>query len=192
MKKNLSALGFMSGTSGDGVDTSVISSNGKDIVNIKYNRFDPYPTILSNKIHSVKENISERQDILRYLSDIEELEILVLEDGHCFRNHVLKLCKTTTISKSFDLKSGSFETLVNLVNEGPWVTILPYLQTLKMSSVDKANLRYFKDPEPAREISIVYNKSQLKLPIIEALSNQIEGIIRGAIKFDNIQLIAPK
>ena len=57
MKKNLSALGFMSGTSGDGVDTSVISSNGKDIINIKYNRFDPYPTNLSNKIHRVKENI---------------------------------------------------------------------------------------------------------------------------------------
>ena len=82
--------------------------------------------------------------------------------------------------------------MVNLVNEGPWITILPYLQTLNLSSIDKANLRYFKNPEPAREISIVYNKSQLKLPIIDALSNQIEGIIRGAIKFDNIQLIAPK
>mgnify|MGYP003315780319 CR=1 FL=1 len=54
------------------------------------------------------------------------------------------------------------------------------------------DINHFKDPEPAREISIVYNKSQLKLPIIDALSNQIEGIIRGAIKFDNIQLIAPK
>ena len=43
MEKNLSALGFMSGTSGDGVDTSGISSNGKDAINIKYNRFDPYP-----------------------------------------------------------------------------------------------------------------------------------------------------
>ena len=53
MEKNLSALGFMSGTSGDGVDTSVISSNGKDIINIKYNRFDRYPTSLSNKIHRV-------------------------------------------------------------------------------------------------------------------------------------------
>ena len=31
MEKNLSALGFMSGTSGDGVDTSVISSNGNTI-----------------------------------------------------------------------------------------------------------------------------------------------------------------
>ena len=57
MEKNLSALGFMSGTSGDGVDTSVISSNGKDTVNIKYNRFDPYPTVLLNKIHRLKEKI---------------------------------------------------------------------------------------------------------------------------------------
>ena len=74
MEKNLSALGFMSGTSGDGVDTSVISSNGKDTINIKYNRFDPYPTNLSKKIHKVKENISKMQDLLKYSIDIEELE----------------------------------------------------------------------------------------------------------------------
>ncbi len=124
--------------------------------------------------------------------DVENLDVLVLEDGHCFRNHVLKLCKTTNISRSFDLKSGSFETLVNLVNQGPWMTILPYLQTLNLSSVNKRNLRNFKSPEPAREISVVYNKSQLKLPIIEVLTKQIEGIVRGAIKFENIQLITPK
>ena len=77
MEKNLSALGLMSGTSGDGVDTSVISSNGKDIINVKYNRFDPYPTSLSNKIHRVKENISEMQDLLKYSSDIKQLEMQV-------------------------------------------------------------------------------------------------------------------
>ena len=65
MEKNLSALGFMSGTSGDGVDTSVISSNGKDIINIKYNRFDPYQTSLTNKINRVKENILEMKYILK-------------------------------------------------------------------------------------------------------------------------------
>ena len=74
MEKNISALGFMSGTSGDGVDTSVISSNGKDNINIKYNRFDPYPIKLSNKIHRLKENILEMQDLLKYSSDIKELE----------------------------------------------------------------------------------------------------------------------
>ena len=61
-----------------------------------------------------------------------------------------------------------------------------------ISEENTENLRYFENPEPAREISFVYNKNQLKLPIIEALSNLIEGIIRGAIKFENIQLISPK
>ncbi len=79
MEKNLSALGFMSGTSGDGVDTSVISSNGKDTINIKYNRFDPYPTSLSNKIHRVKESISEMQDLLKYSSEIDNLEIEITD-----------------------------------------------------------------------------------------------------------------
>ena len=79
MKKNLSALGFMSGTSGDGVDTSVISSNGKDTINIKYNRFDPYPTSLSNKIHRVKESISKMQDLLKYSSEIDKLELEITD-----------------------------------------------------------------------------------------------------------------
>jgi len=124
--------------------------------------------------------------------DVENLEVLVLEDGHCFRNHVLKLCKTPNISKSFSLKSGSFETLIQLANEGPWMTILPYLQTRNLSNENKKKLRSFESPAPAREISLVSSKSQLKYPIIEALSQSIEGIVRGAIKFENIQLISPK
>ena len=74
MKKNLSALGFMSGTSGDGVDTSVINSNGKDTINIKYNRFDPYPKELSKKIHTIKEKILAMQDLLKYSLEIKKLE----------------------------------------------------------------------------------------------------------------------
>ena len=74
MEKNITALGFMSGTSGDGVDTSVINSNGKDNVNIMYNKFDPYPSSLSKKIHKLRDNILERQDLLKYSIEIEKLE----------------------------------------------------------------------------------------------------------------------
>ena len=54
------------------------------------------------------------------------------------------------------------------------------------------NLKYFKSPEPAREISILYSKNLLKIPIIEALSETIESVLRGAIKFENIKVITPK
>tara|TARA_A100001011_G_scaffold241392_1_gene249415 strand:- start:1188 stop:2252 length:1065 start_codon:yes stop_codon:yes gene_type:complete len=80
----------MSGTSGDGVDTSVISSNGKDIINIKYNRFDAYPISLSNKIHTVKENISKIQDLLKYSSEIEQLEIQITNFHADIANKVSK------------------------------------------------------------------------------------------------------
>jgi len=123
--------------------------------------------------------------------DVENIDVLVLEDGHCFRNHILKLCKTPRVSKSFDLKSGSFETLIHLANEGMGMTLLPYLQTRSLSIENFKNLRHFRSPEPAREISMVFSKSQLRLPIIDALSQSIEGIIRGAIQFENIQLITP-
>ncbi len=74
MEKNFSALGFMSGTSGDGVDSSVISSNGIDTIDIKYNRFDAYPKELTKKIHKLKESVVEIQDLLKYSKQIEELE----------------------------------------------------------------------------------------------------------------------
>ncbi len=125
------------------------------------------------------------------VEDIEKMDVLVLEDGHCFREHVLNLCQTTRISKSFDIKSGSFETLVHLANEGMGMTLLPYLHTCNLSEQNSKNLRHFNSPEPAREISVIYSKIQLKLPVIEALSEVIEGVIRGAIKFENIKVVTP-
>ena len=114
-------------------------------------------------------------------SDLEKMDILVLEDGHCFREHVLKLCQTPNPTNSFNLKSGSFETLIHLANDGLGMTLLPYLQTRNLSPKNKENLRPFESPEPAREISLIYSKSQLKLPVIESLAVTIEGIMRGAI-----------
>jgi LysR family hydrogen peroxide-inducible transcriptional activator len=124
-------------------------------------------------------------------SDLEKMDILVLEDGHCFREHVLKLCQTPNPKNSFNLKSGSFETLIHLANDGLGMTLLPYLQTRNLSLKNKENLRPFESPEPAREISLIYSKSQLKLPVIESLAVTIEGIMRGAIRFENIKVVTP-
>ena len=124
-------------------------------------------------------------------SDLEKMDILVLEDGHCFREHVLKLCQTPNPTNSFNLKSGSFETLIHLANDGLGMTLLPYLQTRNLSPKNKENLRPFESPEPAREISLIYAKSQLKLPVIESLAVTIEGIMRGAIRFENIKVVTP-
>ncbi|NRD22748.1 LysR family transcriptional regulator [Winogradskyella litoriviva] len=128
------------------------------------------------------------------VSDLNIDDMLLLEDGHCFRDGVINLCKTfkDQIDETFQLESGSIETLIKLSNEGMGMTLLPYLHTLDVKENFSKNLRHFKEPSPAREVSIIYHKSELKMQIINALHDVISGIIRGAIAFQNVEIISPK
>ena len=54
------------------------------------------------------------------------------------------------------------------------------------------NLKFFNNPAPAREISLIYSKSKLKLPIIYSLNKVISGIIKGKIMFENVKIVSPK
>ncbi|GAL71883.1 hydrogen peroxide-inducible genes activator [Jejuia pallidilutea] len=119
-------------------------------------------------------------------------DMLLLEDGHCFRDGVINLCKAFKNHEEdkFQLESGSIETLIKLSNEGLGMTLLPYLHTLDLNTSAKENLHYFEEPAPAREVSIIYHKSELKMQIIEAMQSVISGIIRGAIKFQDVKIIS--
>jgi LysR family hydrogen peroxide-inducible transcriptional activator len=127
------------------------------------------------------------------VSDLDINDMLLLEDGHCFRDGVLNLCnaKKTKDLSEFQLESGSFEMLVKLTNEGMGMTLLPYLHTLDLKEKEQEKLHYFSEPSPAREVSLIYHKSELKIQIIDALHKIISGIIRGAIAFQNVQIISP-
>lgn len=127
------------------------------------------------------------------VSDLEIEDMLLLEDGHCFRDGVINLCKSFKQhdDDKFQLESGSIEMLVKLSNEGLGMTLLPYLHTLDIKESEKSSLRHFNEPSPAREVSIIYHKSELKMQIIEALHSVITGIIRGAITFQNVKIISP-
>jgi len=125
--------------------------------------------------------------------DLDVSDVLLLQDGHCFRDGVINLCKAPKdVSKEhFQLQSGSFETLVNLADEDMGMTLLPYLNTLELDDTKKKNLKYFDNPPPAREVSLIYHKSELKIQITEALRDVISGIVRGAIAFQDVKIISP-
>lgn len=128
------------------------------------------------------------------VSDLNLDEILLLQDGHCFRDGILNLCKNNPGNSdkfNFHIESGSFETLIKLADEGLGTTLLPYLHTLDLKEKDKGKLKHFKDPKPAREVSLIYPKNELKIHIIDALRNVISGVVRGAIAFQDIQIISP-
>ncbi|WP_159800278.1 hydrogen peroxide-inducible genes activator [Flavobacterium sp. MK4S-17] len=130
--------------------------------------------------------------------EVEDLEenlnnILLLQDGHCFRNNVLNICRANSLGTDtpFQIESGSFETLVKLADEGLGMTLLPYLHTLDMNGKATEKLRHFKEPRPSREVSLIYSKKELKLHIIEALRSTIAGVVRGAITFQNVEITSP-
>jgi len=127
------------------------------------------------------------------VSDLDINDMLLLEDGHCFRDGVINLCKAfkTHQDDQFQLESGSIETLVKLSNEGLGMTLLPYLNTLDLNEKMSSQLHHFNEPSPAREVSIIYHKNELKMQIIDALHHVISGIIRGAIAFQNVEIISP-
>jgi len=124
---------------------------------------------------------------------LEVDDILLLEDGHCFKDSVINLCSTHKLEnkKRFRLESGSFDTLIKLSKEGLGMTLLPYLHTLDLNDDDKSHLREFTNPPPAREVSLIYHKSQLKMQMIAALKTTIDGVIRGAISFSDVKIISP-
>lgn len=127
------------------------------------------------------------------VTDLNLDEILLLQDGHCFRDGILNLCKNNSRNEinHFQIESGSFETLIKLADEGLGTTLLPYLHTLDLKDSDKTKLRHFKEPKPAREVSLIFPKSELKIHIIDALRSTIAGVIKGAIVFQNVEIISP-
>ena len=125
--------------------------------------------------------------------DLDLNDILLLQDGHCFRDGVINLCKGSGQGnpERFQLDSGSFETLVHLADESLGMTLLPYLHTRVLDEKRTKHLKYFQDPPPAREVSLIYHKKELKHQISKALREVIAAIVRGAITFQDVQIISP-
>ncbi len=125
--------------------------------------------------------------------DLDLSDILLLEDGHCFKNNVINLCqsKNATEDNQFHLESGSIGTLIRLSKEGLGMTLIPYLNSLDLTEEDQKYLRPFSSTVPAREVSLIYHKSQLKMQMLDALKTTIDAVVRGAIAFHDVKIISP-
>ena len=74
MQKKYTSLGLMSGTSGDGVDASIIISNGIDQYEVIKDKFFEYDSILFKEYHLLKEKIFNRLDLTKFSKEISNLE----------------------------------------------------------------------------------------------------------------------
>jgi len=123
---------------------------------------------------SKNSNLSKKKSINP--EDIDMEEIWVLNEGHCMREQVLNICqrrKSTQGFKHFEYNTGSVETLKRMVDQNNGATILPELALADLTDKQLDRVRYFKSPEPAREVSIVIQRNFLKRRMIDALKAEI-------------------
>jgi anhydro-N-acetylmuramic acid kinase len=74
MQKKYRSLGLMSGTSGDGVDASIINSNGVDQFEVIKDKYFEYNNDIYKNIHSLKEIINNLNDVQKHSKDLLDLQ----------------------------------------------------------------------------------------------------------------------
>ena len=97
MGKIFTALGLMSGTSGDGVDASIISSNGVDNYSNILNKYFKYDQKIYEKLHYLKAKISQFKDLKKNEKEIYSLEKDITLFHAKITNEILQ-----TIDKNID------------------------------------------------------------------------------------------
>jgi LysR family hydrogen peroxide-inducible transcriptional activator len=143
------------------------------------------PVFYENFVAYVSKNskLSKKKSILP--EDIDMEEIWVLNEGHCMREQVLNICQRRKATKGFmhfEYNTGSVETLKRMVDQNNGATILPELALADLNEKQLDRVRYFRSPEPAREVSIVIQRNFLKRRMIEALKNEILEFVPKRMK----------
>ncbi len=116
-------------------------------------------------------------------NDLDIDNLWLLNEGHCMRNQVLNICKHKNSNDAkLEYNTGSIETLIKMVDLNDGITILPELSLQDFSVKQLDKVRYFKSPEPSREVSIVTNKNFIKKRVIDALEQEILHAIPKRMK----------
>lgn len=113
-------------------------------------------------------------------SDLRARELWVMPEGHCFRSQVLSYCGADERPRGhrIQFESGSFETLIRLVDAGLGATVLPALVALALPAARRrAQLRPLVAPIPVREIGLVTSRTDLRKRVSSALAEQIRSAL---------------
>lgn len=113
------------------------------------------------------------------LDELKAHKILLLEDGHCLREHVISACRLPVnqdklpSSMRTSLGATSLQTLVQMVQHGYGATLLPEMAVQKDQIPKGIAIQSFDDPVPFREIGLVWRKHDPRSPDFRLLGDLI-------------------
>lgn len=105
---------------------------------------------------------------------LREMRLLLLEEGHCFRDQALSFCNMATTRPRELLDGSSLSTLVQMVGAGIGVTLIPEMAVPVETRSASVTVQRFRDPQPMRTIGMVWRRSSP----LEAQLMQIADAVR--------------
>jgi LysR family hydrogen peroxide-inducible transcriptional activator len=117
------------------------------------------------------------------LSDLGEQHLMLLEEGHCLRDHALEVCSLAGAGEKEGFRATSLETLRQMVAAGVGVTLLPMLAVKPpVSPSDSIRLLAFRDPPPTRRMALVWRRSSAMSAFLHALAAVIRDLPPGLLE----------
>ena len=112
------------------------------------------------------------------LGDIAQEKLLLLEEGHCLRGHILDVCLLAGVKEQGQYHATSLETLRHMVGEGMGMTLMPELAVpAKVRKTDEIRYIEFSDPKPNRRIGLVYRKNNYREEAFNKIAEVIKSIL---------------
>ena len=118
------------------------------------------------------------KETLRSTDVANSSQLWLLDEGHCFRDQMVRFCKmksSQTSQLSYNL--GSMETFMRMVESGMGITFIPELAALQLGDTQKEMVRPFALPVPTRELVLLTNKNFLRYTLQKVLVDEIQACV---------------
>lgn len=110
---------------------------------------------------------------------MQEIPLLLLGEGHCFRDQVLSLCgDLPNRTPGLSMETGSIETLRHIVDAVGGTTIIPISALPFLDQEKRQQVRAFAPPAPSRTHRLVFGGSIRKRSVLNALAHLLEDLLR--------------
>ncbi len=107
---------------------------------------------------------------------LREMRLLLLEEGHCFRDQALSFCSLPASRPREILDGSSLSTLVQMVGAGIGVTLIPEMALAVETRSANVSIARFGAPPPRRTIGMIWRRSS---PLADRLARVAEAV-RGS------------
>ena len=122
-------------------------------------------------------------------SDLSNELLWLLDEGHCFRDQLVKYCQLKAAKTSQSAYSlGSIETFTRIVENGQGMTFIPELATMQLTPTQKELVRPFAIPIPTREVVMATSKAFVRKSLLDMIVGQIRNSVpEKMLKLNNTE-----